>query len=116
MKRNGWHIHRTEACYTLARQWPPHFDISATARFPKLRRGRLAQQIRQDMWRALRNLRGFSPVVEVCDLGSELEVTAGGRLPKPIPSSTTDALSALLTDPFRRARWIDWAREDTHDA
>lgn len=107
--KGGWHEARDAAGYTLARHWPPRFDVAASASFPEVRRGRLARQIRQDMWRALKGLRGFSPVVQVAPGEGGLTVTAGGRLPTSVPGVET-RIQELLQDPSRRARWISWAK------
>ena len=53
MSRNRWHILRERDRYTLARHVPARFDVEATAHFPPARMDRLAQQIRQDLWREL---------------------------------------------------------------
>lgn len=94
---------------TLARQLPARFDVSVQAKFPIVGRTRLAHQIRQDMWRALRNLRGFSPVVQIEQGEDCLNVIAGGRLPKPVASNVRERLEALLNDRSLRARWIKHA-------
>ncbi len=108
--KGGWHEARAAGSYTLARQWPPRFDVSADARFPAVRRGRLARQIRQDLWRALKGLRGFSPVIQIAAAEDGLTVTAGGRLPTNVPGVETQ-IRDLLQDPAHRARWIAWAKE-----
>ncbi|MCH2163120.1 MAG: hypothetical protein MK098_00480 [Marinovum sp.] len=95
---------------TMARHWPPRFDLKAEATFPALRPVRLARQIRQDMWRLLRDVRGFSPVVQVVAEADEtLRVTAGGRIDGVVPSQKNAAIAALLNDAAQRKRWIDWA-------
>lgn len=110
-RKNGWYEVRDGAVYTLARHWPARFDVSASAQFPVLRRGRLARQVRQDMWREFRHLRGFSPVVQVSVTEDGISVTAGGRIMSTtgVPQQMVTRLQALLDDPARRARWIAWA-------
>ena len=108
--KGGWLEARDVDSYTLARQWPPRFDVAASARFPSVRRGRLARQIRQDLWRALKGLRGFSPVIQIAAAETGLTVTAGGRLPAKVPGVEA-SIHDLLQDPARRARWITWAQE-----
>lgn len=112
VRRGGWFETRSAARYVLARQWPPRFDVTGQAAFPVLRRGRLARQIRQDLWRALQDLRGFSPVVMVAATESGLYVTAGGRIAEGLraPATTGDRITALLEDPAVRRRWARWAR------
>lgn len=113
MRRNGWHIHEEEGRYVLARQWPPRFDVSAQSAFPAVRPSRLARQIRQDLWRRFQHLRGFSPVVEVSATESGTFVIAGGRLSGRAPQDTQDRIQDLLDSPAHRARWLNWAGEDT---
>ena len=107
--RGGWFALRDGGRYTLARHWPPRWDVDATSDFPPVAAGRLAQQIRQDLWRVLRGLRGFSPVVEVSPTEAGLTVRAGGRLVAPVPAGTAARIQDLLEDPARRARWVGWA-------
>jgi hypothetical protein len=110
MKR-GWHILQDEGRYTLSRRLPVRFDIEAITDFPPLDPARLARQIRQDVWRQLKNLRGFSPVVEIMINKSGVTVRAGGQLVKgaSVPSGLNEELADLLSDPARRARWSNWA-------
>lgn len=110
MTQKNWHTQKDGACVTISRAIPARFDVSATARFPIVARTRLAHQIRQDMWRVLQNLRGFSPVVRVERLEHELAVTAGGRLGYPIAAHVADTIEALLNDTTLRARWIKCAK------
>lgn len=111
MKRAAWHITRTDACLTLSRRRGATFDVSAQTRFAfeagPLARGRLAQQIRQDLWRELQALRGFCPIIEVHADEAGLVVTAGGELTaKPFPKTKVQTqIEALLADPKKRARW-----------
>ena len=112
MKRNGWHIHQEPGRYVLARQWPPRFDVSAASEFPPARASRLARQIRQDLWRTLQHLRGFSPVVEASVTEGGVTVRAGGRLAGRTPQGTEDRIQDLLDSPAHRARWLAWAGED----
>ena len=111
MGKPRWHMIRDETVLTLARQLPARFDVAATASLPPLRRGRLAHLIRQDLWRALQSLRGFSPVVQVTTTPDGLSVTAGGRVSGPVTQATQTQIAALLADPHLRARWISNARK-----
>ncbi|WP_101067378.1 hypothetical protein [Roseovarius salinarum] len=112
MRRNGWHILRDDAGLTMARQLPVRFDLAVHTRFPACDRLRLARQVRQDVWRALRGLRGFAPAVRVVATGHGFEVTAGGRLDGAGPRDAAQArIAAVLEDPGRRARWLRWATE-----
>ncbi len=109
MTRARWHIHQTADSYTLARHWPPRFDVQATSVFPPLRADKLARQVRQDMWRALQSLRGFSPVVKIQNELHGTMVTAGGRVAGRVPPGTDQQIKAILDDPRLRARWSNWA-------
>lgn len=106
-----WHITHGEP-YVLARRAPARFDLAAEAVFPRVRsRRRLAQQIRQDLWRDLKHQRGFSPVIEIRGEEETLRVRAGGRVDgAPFDGARLEArISALLADPARRTRWLRYA-------
>lgn len=109
MTQKKWHIERDDTYVTLSRALPARFDVSASAQFPHVARGRLAHQIRQDMWRLLQGLRGFSPVVHVEQSENGLTVTAGGRANGPISKCVSAQIEALLNDRDKRARWISYA-------
>lgn len=104
--RGGWWVARDAQVLVLARCWPPRWDVAARSVFPLCARLRLAQQIRQDMWRGLQRLRGFQPVVCVARDDHGMTVTAGGALPGPHPHGVADAIAEILADPARRRRWI----------
>jgi hypothetical protein len=83
---------------------------------PRRYRIALAQQIRQDLWRALQSTRGFSPIVEVASDHSgqggapgaiRVMATAGGRLDvAQVPRAAMGAaIEALLSDRANHARW-----------
>ncbi|MEL6521412.1 MAG: hypothetical protein AAFQ66_10635 [Pseudomonadota bacterium] len=113
MGRQTWHVERNGAVLTLARHWPPRFDVEAETSMPDARRLRLAHQIRQDMWRRLQRVRGFSPVVRVERQGADLIVRAGGRVLAPFDKARINQqLILLLTDPDLRERWSRHARLD----
>lgn len=110
MNRNEWHIQREDGALTLARRLPVRFDLSATTILPGGDLARLAHQIRQDMWRALRNMRGFAPVVRVERCAQGVRITAGGQVAGRVPRAQAEArIKALLETPERRARWLRWA-------
>ncbi|KUF12038.1 hypothetical protein [Pseudoponticoccus marisrubri] len=113
VRRNGWHVSADAERLVLARHWPPRFDLAAMSAFPPVRRGRLARQVRQDLWRLLKGLRGFSPVIEIAAAEGGVRLQAGGRVDGAVPAGTADRIKALLDDPAHRARWIGWARERT---
>lgn len=105
-----WHILREGATLTLARQLPVRFDVGVVAEFPKMGKLRLAQQVRQDMWRALRGVRGFSPVVHVEEQDHGLRLRAGGRVEGPAPRAGLETIIAgVLACPRNRARWAAFA-------
>lgn len=111
--RGGWHELRDGARFTLARHLPARFDVSAEACLPLARASRLARQIRQDLWREFRGLRGFSPVILIDVREEGVCVKAGGQflVSAPVPAYLSDRIQALLDSPAHRARWLTWARE-----
>lgn len=107
MSRNRWHIFRDGPVLTLARRLPVRFDLRACTLLPEGGRLKVAQQVRQDVWRALRNLRGFAPAVQVERTGGGLEVTAGGQVEGLFPRALAEArIAEVLSDPQNRARWV----------
>lgn len=110
-----WHSLRDDGGLTLTRSLPARFDFSAKTVISggaNLRKGRIATQVRQDMWRALQSLRGFAPVVHVCIQGDDLEITAGGAVAGRFPKLQTEArVLDVLECPERRARWMRTARK-----
>ncbi|MGR3678014.1 MAG: hypothetical protein ACU0AZ_08520 [Paracoccaceae bacterium] len=104
-----WHIQRDATGLTLARALPARFDVSAETVLPLGDPLLLAHQIRQDMWRALQNLRGFSPVVRI-DVGeAEVQVIAGGRVSGRVPATTVGRIAEVLETPANRQRWQRYA-------
>ncbi len=112
MARKKWHIEREGDGLILARRAPVRFDVSATVTMPLLRKTRLAHQIRQDLWRALRRQPGFTPVVKVVQEGGALAITAGGTIEnRPFHAGhVTAQIETVLNDPANRARWQRHAR------
>ncbi len=107
----GWHILRDGAALTLARRVPVRFDLAVRTHLAADRRLRAAQQVRQDVWRALKSLRGFSPVVRVERVEHGLAVTAGGQVDGPFARDSAEArIADVLEDPVNRARWVRCAR------
>ncbi len=102
----GWHILRAGSRTTLARRLPVRMDLAADTRLPLLRPVPLAHMIRQDLWRLLRDVRGFSPVVVVDKGPEDMLVSAGGRIEGGrATAELTSRVCALLSDPALRARW-----------
>lgn len=95
---------------TLARQIPVRIDVCVDAMLPAADPLRLAHQIRQDLWRAVQRVRGFSPVVQVEDHGAEVKVTAGGRVAGRVPANLRAQIAAVLDDEVKRRRWLRHAR------
>lgn len=110
MARTGWHILREDHAVTVARHLPVRFDLGVSARIDAPRpvsRTAMAQQIRQDIWRSLSRVRGFSPVVQVGQNGAIVEVKAGGRLDAPGQAGgAADRIAAVLQNPDNRRRWL----------
>ena len=105
-----WHITRADGELTLGRQTPPRFEVAAVTELPLADPLRLAQQIRQDVWRALQNVRGFSPVVRVARNSEGLRVTAGGRVLGQVSAVLAGRIGDVLADPANRSRWLRHAR------
>lgn len=105
MARN-WHILREEGVLTLCRQAPAQLDVRAATVLPAGDPLRLAHQIRQDVWRAVRNVRGFSPVVRLEHQDGTIAVTAGGRVPGPVAPGLSARIAAVLECPANRRRWL----------
>ncbi|WP_370045022.1 MULTISPECIES: hypothetical protein [Salipiger] len=112
MRRKGWHTHEIEGELILARRWPARFDLSVETRLPPVgRKARLAHQVRQDLWRALQSLRGFSPCVSVREVDGATLLRAGGQLDTSAPRALAEArLAAVLHDDDNRRRWLRWSR------
>lgn len=108
--KTRWHITRGEGELTLSRHRPARFDVKAEATLPMGDPLRLAHQIRQDLWRQLQRLRGFSPVVRLTRVGEMIRVEAGGRVAAPVAPGLAAEIAALLACPARRDRWIAQAR------
>jgi hypothetical protein len=106
-----WHITQTERSLTLSRQLPPRFDFVVRTQLPPGNPKRLAHQIRQDLWRALQRVRGFSPVIQLDQTSDGWVVTAGGRAAGCIAPATRTRATAVLEHAGNRARWMRHARK-----
>ena len=104
--KKRWHINSEGGAVTLCRQLPPRFDFAVQTQLPHGLPHRLAHQIRQDLWRALQNVRGFSPVVKLEPLATGWRVTAGGRSMGQVAPATLARAEAVLNDARNRARWL----------
>lgn len=106
-----WYTFRDDdGAWTEARHWNIRWDVAVTTTLPRLRDTRLARAVRQDLWRELRDLRGFRPAVKVSPGAKGVTVTAGGQVDGTFPRTRTEArVAALLEDPAHRARWTVWS-------
>ncbi|UWQ19517.1 hypothetical protein K3551_09180 [Jannaschia sp. M317] len=102
----GWFVRRDGDRFSLTRRLPLRWDVAAETVLPDLGRRRLAHAVRQDMWRMLQDLRGFSPAVEVVRAGATCRLRAGGRVDGRRPSDLPARIQALLEDPGHRAAWV----------
>lgn len=110
-RQRGWYVKAEPGRLVESRHWPPRFDVVARQHFPVVeRRSRLARAVRQDLWRQMQHLRGFSPVIEITNCGEGMSIRAGGRLNSRAPCDTDAKIAALLSSPSHRARWQAWAR------
>ncbi|EPX85160.1 hypothetical protein [Salipiger mucosus] len=108
MRRNGWHTVWQGDTLVHARRWPARFDLAVEARLPAVARPeRLARQVRQDVWRALRDLRGFAPCIEVAPQEEGVRLRAGGEAPARFDKATAETrIRAVLENGATRARWL----------
>ena len=109
---NTWIIDQTDDHLLVTRRKPVRWDVSAEAEFPPAHPLRLAHQIRQDMWRELRRIRGFCPAVEI-RIGETLQVRAGGRVARHVHPKASDWVADLLNSDTHRRRWLAHARLQT---
>jgi hypothetical protein len=111
MSRSRWHITREGDALTMSRRLPVRWDVVAQTSLPDAGLLRTSQQVRQDMWRALQDLRGFAPTVEVRREAGRLHVMAGGAVDGAVPKAHAQAvISEILECPERRQRWIRFAQ------
>lgn len=119
-RQGGWYLHRSGAVLLLARRVPARFDLAVRLVLDGIGQGgsraALAHQMRQDIWRGLRHLRGFWPVVRIERREDALLVTAGGALDGGAVAHhragiqrAEALLHDLMTDPARHKRWLHHA-------
>jgi len=115
MRQRQWHVWREANCVTIARHAPPRFEVAGSVMLAvaadTLCLTRLAHQVRQDLWRKLQSLRGFSPVVSVSSVPGGVAIRAGGRAARPIPQTVEETITTLLSHPPSNQRWICWSRQ-----
>lgn len=106
-----WHRWRDEeGAWIEARHWALRWDVEASTTLPRVREDRLARAVRQDLWRSLRDLRGFRPAVKVSTGANEVTLTVGGQIDCTYPPAKTKArIAELLENPSIRARWVTWS-------
>lgn len=106
-----WQIEDIDGGLRMARGGRWRMDICVRTRLPEAPMARLARAVRQDLWRTLRRLRGFSPVIEVQRAGASLDLRAGGMVDGRVPPGAEALVRDLLEDSPRRARWVYYARQ-----
>ena len=110
MARKHWHILHENGALTMARRVPVRFDLGVVTRLEGGCKHRIARQVRQDVWRALRDVRGFAPAVKVEDCDGGLKVTAGGQVDGVFPKQAAETqITDVLENKANRARWARWA-------
>lgn len=111
MGTTGWHILREDRAVTVARHLPPRLDVAVSARIEAsgpVSLTALAHQVRQDVWRAVQKVRGFSPVVRVGQTGAAIELEVGGRVDG-AAGGAADRIAAVLDSAANRRRWLTHA-------
>ena len=108
----NWHITRNETSLTLSRRRHARFDVAVETVLSGGSKTRLAHQIRQDLWRALQNLRGFSPAVQITTIGAGVAVRAGGQIDGAFPRLQIETrIADVLENPKNRTQGPgDWRR------
>ncbi|MEO1492245.1 MAG: hypothetical protein AAFV19_08860 [Pseudomonadota bacterium] len=92
---------------------PERWDIRLERDWPvpvRPSRRRYAHQIRQDLWRAARTVRGFVPMIAVGWTDGVVHVSAGGTLNAGPAPQLSDILAGVLDDPRNRRRWDRYAQ------
>lgn len=113
MSRASWHVKYEGEVVTLSRHARPVFDVAGETVLPDACRVRIAHQVRQDLWRALQNVRGFAPAVQIERNAAGLRVTAGGQLACSAPQAQVrDRIQHVLDDPKNRLRWVNYGRKN----
>ncbi len=118
--RKSWVIQSSDTAVLLHRKGAAlRWDIKGMALLhlpgqkmtPDRVRRRVAQQIRQDLWRMLQGLRGFSPMVEVTGDVGHLRVVAGGSVQpsRPLPGLWSQKITTMLETEALQKRWISHA-------
>ncbi|MEM7238112.1 MAG: hypothetical protein AAF501_09860, partial [Pseudomonadota bacterium] len=76
-------------------------------------RRRIAHQVRQDLWRSLRRIRGFVPVVRVGESNGGIAIRAGGRLLAGRPTvRDIERVAEVIENQTNQRRWMAFAAEN----
>ncbi|PSL22078.1 hypothetical protein CLV88_101503 [Shimia abyssi] len=111
MRRGSWHIKSEGQTLTLSRGLRARLDVAASTSLPDAGRTKIAHQVRQDLWRALQGLKGFSPVIKVRREAGQLHVIAGGEVSGHIARDHVECvIQGVLDNPEKRTRWLNYAR------
>ncbi|MEO0861099.1 MAG: hypothetical protein AAFY65_10815 [Pseudomonadota bacterium] len=110
LDRRGWYVQRSAEVFAVARRVPVRWDVVAETTLPDMGRRRLAHAIRQDMWRMLQKVRGFTPAVAVARRDGHVHVRAGGQVPGGAAGPLAARVADMLDDPRHRAAWARAAR------
>ena len=109
-----WRCTETEAGLLHVRAGiPDRWDIAVRRVWAvggPVSRRRYARQVRQDIWRAARAVRGFVPRVLVARTSRTIEITGGGTCLGARPPVLAQRIATLLDNPANRARWDAFAR------
>lgn len=96
---------------------PDRWDVAVSRAWPvpdPVSRRRMARQIRQDIWRALRTARGFTPRVLVASEDSRIHITGGGCIASGRAAPClAGRIADILDNPHNRRRWAAHARART---
>ena len=106
----GCVMQKTSGNFLICRRISVRFGLSVETRFPFLRLGLLAYQIRQGMWRALQILCGLLPAVDIKKRTNDLSLLAVGQFNYPVHLGSGEVrLRELLCDPQMQTRWLKFA-------
>ena len=106
----GWVMQKTSGTFLICRRIPISFCFCVETHVPFLRLGLLASQIRQDMWKAMQNPRGFLSAVKIKKGTDDLYVLVGGQLNCPVHLGSVEMrLREPLNYPQMRTWWLQFA-------
>ena len=106
----GCVMQKTSGTFLICRRISVRFYLSVVTRFPFLRLGLLAYQIRQGMWRAVQILCGLLAAVDIKKGTDDLFLLGAGQLNYSVHLGSGEVrLLELLYDPQMRTRWLQFA-------